>query len=156
MLSQTAEYALRAVVFIAQQPPGALTQTAPMSVTLGIPQNYLAKTLHQLARVGVLRSSRGTSGGFALGRSAAAIALQDVIAPFDGSNERAQCLLGRPECSNRNPCPAHTRWQGVASQVSTFFRSTTVADMAKGPASALWTRPFAVPAPAASAPRRRR
>ncbi len=155
MLSQTAEYALRAVVFIAQQPLGELVQVAPLSAALGIPQNYLAKTLHQLARAGVLRSTRGKSGGFSLGRSAVTIRLHDVIAPFEVIDERPHCLLGRPECSAKNPCPAHERWQGVSSQVTAFFRTTTIADMAAGPPTASWARPFAARARADVAGRRR-
>ena len=150
MLSQTAEYALRAAVFIAQQPPGELVGAAPMAATLGIPQNYLAKTLHQLARVGVLRSTRGKSGGFTLGRDPFAISLADVISPFDTMDERPQCLLGRPECSSKNPCPAHGRWQGVARQITEFFQSTSLGDVAKGPPSTAWTRPF-LPATVATA-----
>ncbi len=153
MLSQTAEYALRAVVYIAQQPAGELVRAAPLAGTLGIPQNYLAKILHQLGRVGVLRSTRGKSGGFTLGRDPADLSLFDVIAPFDSLDERPHCLLGRPECSSKNPCPAHGRWQGVAQQISAFFRSTSLEDVAKGPPSAAWTRPFLPAVRAAAATR---
>jgi Rrf2 family protein len=156
MLSQTAEYALRAVVYIAQLPAGELARTGDLARALGIPQNYLAKTLHQLARVGVLRSTRGKTGGFTLGRDPAAISLHDVIAPFDVVDERPHCLLGRPECSSRNPCPAHDRWQGVARQVNDFFRSTSLALVADGPPSAAWTRPFLKAAGTSGAGARRR
>ena len=142
MLTQTAEYALRAVVYLAQQAPGELVRAGPLAAALDIPQNYLQKILHQLARSGVLRSTRGKSGGFTLGRAADQTTLHDIIAPFDSIDERAHCLLGRPECSSKNPCPAHGRWQGVAQQINEFFGATSLADVAKGPPSAAWARAF--------------
>ncbi len=129
MLSQTAEYALRAVLAIAQhegQPVGA----ARLAETLGIPRNYLSKTLHQLARAGVLDSSRGKLGGFRLARPASRIPLLDVVGSIDALTGNRACLLGRPVCSDQHACPAHERWKDVAERTVAFFRETTVADLA--------------------------
>ena len=66
VLSQTAEYALRAVLTIAEEPGGQPVGAYRLADALGIPQNYLSKTLHQLARAGILDSTRGKLGGFRL------------------------------------------------------------------------------------------
>ena len=132
MLTQTAEYALRAVLEVAaagaDQPVGA----ARLAARLGIPQNYLSKTLHHLAKAGVLESTRGKSGGFRLARAASKISLLDVVSPFDDVTGRKTCLMGRPVCSDHNACAAHERWKKVAEQTAEFFRATTVADLAGG------------------------
>lgn len=129
MLSQTAEYALRAVLALAEagsdQPVGA----AHLAATLGIPQNYLSKTLHQLARAGVLDSTRGKAGGFRLARPAARISLLEVVSPFDDVTGRRTCLMGQPVCSDHNSCAAHERWKDVAERTAEFFRDTTIADL---------------------------
>jgi Rrf2 family protein len=129
MLSQTAEYALRTILFLGEHQDRPLVRVGELAETLGIPRNYLSKTLHQLARAGVLASSRGKLGGFRLARPAERISLAEVIAPFDGPTGARTCLLGRAVCSDQSPCAAHARWKGVSSKVSDFFRETTVAQL---------------------------
>jgi Rrf2 family protein len=129
MLSQTAEYALRAVLTIAQEPGDAPVGAGHIASALRIPQNYLSKTLHQLARARVLESTRGKLGGFRLARPPERIPLLDVITPFDDITGRRTCLLGRPVCSDHNACPAHRRWKEVTEISAAFFRETTVADL---------------------------
>jgi Rrf2 family protein len=130
MLSQTAEYALRAVLYLAEHSdPNAPVRVGKIADNLGIPQNYLSKILHQLAREGVLVSLRGKTGGFWLAAPPERLALSAVIMPFDRVEQRRRCLLGRPQCTDRSACAAHTRWKEVADRVAEFFRETTVADL---------------------------
>lgn len=129
MLSQTAEYALRAVVTIAGRPAGQPIGAYRLAADLGIPQNYLSKTLHQLATLGILESTRGKHGGYVLARAPERISLLDVVEGFDDFSDRRACLLGRATCSDHAPCPAHSRWKAVADQHAAFFRETTVADL---------------------------
>jgi Rrf2 family protein len=129
MLSQTAEYALRAVLYLAQQSEPRPVRVGEMAQALRLPQNYLSKTLHLLARAGVLASTRGKTGGFTLAMPAERLRLFAVIAPFDRLEARRRCLLGRPQCSDRTACAAHTQWKEVADTVVTFFRETSVADL---------------------------
>jgi Rrf2 family protein len=128
MLSQTAEYALRTVVFVAGQGDRPV-RIDEMASALGIPRNYLSKTVHRLARGGVLRSARGRGGGFRLARPADQLGLLDVIAPFDQVGAERRCLLGREVCSDLTPCEAHTRWKKVAAHLAAFFSQTTVGDL---------------------------
>lgn len=129
MLSQTAEYALRAVVHLAERDDGDPVSVDAIAAALSLPRNYLSKTLHTLARQGVLASTRGPRGGFRLAIPAERLTLFEVVTPFDDLEARRQCLLGRARCSDESPCPAHGRWKEVAEQVAAFFRETTVADL---------------------------
>jgi len=129
MLSQTAEYALRAVLHLAQHSGQRPVRVSEMAARLGIPHNYLSKILHRLAQGGVLVSLRGKAGGFQLAVPPERLALSTIIMPFDRVEERRRCLLGRPECSDRSACAAHTRWKEVGDTVAEFFRDTTVADL---------------------------
>lgn len=133
MLSQTAEYALRAALWLAEHPDRAPARVGELAVALRVPQNYLSKTLHQLARVGVLASSRGKGGGFRLARDAGRIVLVDIVAPFDRLGERSRCILGRPVCSDQTACPAHERWKDVTERTVAFFRETTLQDLVQTP-----------------------
>jgi Rrf2 family protein len=131
-LSQTGEYALRAVLYLAEHGADRSVQVSEMAQALGLPQNYLSKTLHQLTRAGVLASTRGKSGGFRLAVAPHRLVLQRVVAPFGDMEQRQRCLLRGTQCSDGNGCAAHARWKEVTERVSAFFRETTVADLARG------------------------
>lgn len=136
MLSQTAEYALRAVLHIAEHGTDHPVPVGDIAVALDVPRNYLSKTLHQLSRAGVVTSTFGPGGGFMLGARPEALTLDRIIAPFDTSSER-HCLLGQARCRDSAPCPAHGRWKNIAEQIHAFFATTSVADILRGDAPEL-------------------
>lgn len=146
VLSQTAEYALRAVLWLAEHGQGDTVRVDQIARALGIPSNYLSKTLHALVKSRVLASTRGPHGGFRLAVPPERLSLIRVVAPFEDLGARRRCLLGRPECSDRNPCPVHESWKQTAERVTQFFRATTVADI---------HRPEQDSAPAATSRRRK-
>ena len=132
-LPQTAEYALRAVYFIADSPGGAPVPVSDIASALHVPRNYLSKTLHQLARVGILQSTRGPLGGFQLAHPPERLVLGAIVRPFLPPEGKA-CVLGRPRCSDLTPCAAHHRWKDASERMRRFFDDTTVADLLHGKA----------------------
>jgi Rrf2 family protein len=132
VLSNTAQYALRAMIHLGQREGQGPIRVDDIAEQLDVPRNYLSKILHALVREGVVKSLRGPRGGFALARPAASVKLYDVVAPFDDIEARRVCLLGRQECSDINPCVIHEHWKATASQVATFFRETSLAEVAEG------------------------
>lgn len=141
MISQTAEYALRAVLHLAGQPAGAATSAIHVAADIDVPERYLSRVLNALAHAGVLRSTRGAHGGFRLARPAAALTLADVVAPFDAVGDPPQCLLRDQPCGTGEPCLAHEEWHGVASAVRSFFQRTTVASVLASPEHGLAVEP---------------
>ncbi len=129
MLSNTAEYALRAMIYLGEREGGERVRVEEISDALDVPRNYLSKILHALVKEGVLRSVRGPRGGFELAVPAATVSLYDVVQPFQDIEARQTCLLGRKECSDRNPCSVHHRWRDTATHVAAFFRETKLADV---------------------------
>jgi Rrf2 family protein len=127
VLPHTAEYALRATIHLAQPPRHRPVRVGDLAEATGVPRNYLAKTLHQLVREGVLRSTRGPAGGFALAEPPERLTLARIIAPFAVGGRR--CLLGRGECGTVERCAAHERWRPAAAAVEAFFGATTLADL---------------------------
>ena len=127
-ISGTSQYAIRAVVYVATHGADAPVRVGPIATALDVPQNYLSKTLHMLARAGVLRSVRGPRGGFQLAVPPERLTLERVTAPFDAVGER-HCLLGRAQCGDRYPCAAHARWVSLSDSLQAFFRNTTIADL---------------------------
>jgi Rrf2 family protein len=136
VLSQTAEYALRAVLHIAEHGAERPVAVGDIARTLRVPRNYLSKTLHQLSRAGVVASTFGPGGGFQLAIPGDALTLDMIVAPFDTAGER-HCLLGRARCRDSEPCLAHGQWKGIAEQIRQFFANTTVAALLRGDGTSL-------------------
>jgi len=130
LLSQTSEYALQATVVLARQ--SEMVEVGILANALGVPKNYLSKTMSQLVRAGVLESVRGKHGGFRLARPADQIPLLAVVEPFERFTETGRCLMGRPYCSEEDACAAHESWRAIGGKIVRFFRDTTVGDLARG------------------------
>lgn len=107
MFSQTAEYALRAAVWLAQAKDRPLT-TATIAERAQIPKDYLAKILKLMGDAGLVRSMRGINGGCVLAKPAAEISLLDVINAVDPIRRIEHCPLGLAE-HHTNLCPLHRR-----------------------------------------------
>lgn len=127
MLSQTVEYALRATLYIGRDQTRAV-RVNEVADAIDAPRNYLAKILGQLARAGILESTRGPAGGFRLGAPARDLALADVVSVFDVA-ERRRCLLGNGICGQNPSCTAHAAWAPIAKSMDGFFSHTTLADL---------------------------
>jgi Rrf2 family protein len=130
-LSSTAQQAIHAVLCIAGAADEGPVRVDEIAAVLECPRNYLSKTLHVLARTGVLRSGRGPKGGFQLALPANRLTLAQVIAPFEPVGQK-RCLLGLPTCGGANPCAAHERWSKVAGRVDEFFARTTIETVLRG------------------------
>ena len=126
VLSHSADYALRAVLYLAQRDGSGLIPANEMAEALNVPQRYLGKVLNTLAHAGTLASTRGPRGGFRLTKPADQLTLAEVIAPFDAIGEPLQCLLQHRPCSQTEPCAAHEGWQHIANEMRDFFQGMTL------------------------------
>lgn len=128
LLAQTTEYAVRAVLHIAAHQGEGSVNVRDTATALRVPQNYLSKTLHQLARAGILASARGPAGGFRLAVPADELSLDHIISTFAATSGH-RCLLGHGMCGETPDCAVHAQWAPIATQVRDFFGTTTVADL---------------------------
>ena len=136
MLTQTAEHALRACLFLAGRPEGERVSADAIAAAVGAPGNYLAKTLKLLAREGIVSSLRGPTGGFRLEVPAHHLTVADLMTPFETPDLNPMCLLGERPCSERTPCRAHHRWVRTRREARVAFERTTIADLLAGEAPA--------------------
>jgi len=89
MMSQTAEYALLAVITLADQHPNP-QPVGRVAAATNVPAGYLSKVLQKLARGRIVEARRGTRGGFVLAREPNEITALDVInavSPLKGSGD---------------------------------------------------------------------
>ena len=132
LISKTSRYALQAATFLAERyESGESVQVQEIAEAVTVPRNYLAKILHQLARQDVLLSERGPRGGFRLAKSPRKTTLAAIVEPVEPGLGDRHCLLGRPSCSDADPCTAHSSWQQLSGELARFLEETTLADLAR-------------------------
>ncbi len=127
MISPTAEYALRAVVAIAQAGGDAIV-TPNIAVTTKVPAGYLAKVLQTLRKAGLVDSKRGLGGGFTLAKPADKVSVLDVVKAVEPIKRIEQCPLDI-ETHGTNLCPLHKRLDEAYELVEQTFASVTIAEL---------------------------
>lgn len=123
MLSQTAEYALRAMVALAAT--GEARTAQEIAVDSHVPLDYLSKVLGLLSRAGLVRSQRGRGGGFQAARSSTELTVLAVVSAVDPLRRIKTCPLGLV-AHGENLCPLHRKLDDAVRSVEEAFASTTI------------------------------
>jgi Rrf2 family protein len=132
ILSNPCKYALQALVHLARRADEGPVPLREVAEEEGIPNSFLAKVMQQLARMKMLRSSKGPGGGFAFRRSPGEITVRDVIEAVDGLDAMESCVMHSEPCDESNTCPLHEGWATVQDRINLLIESTTLADLADG------------------------
>ena len=130
MISQTTEYALRAVVFLANRPDESCT-TVVIAEGTQVPTGYLAKVMHSLARAGIVHSQRGLHGGFHLQADPKDLTALDVTEVMEPVQRFGKCPLGI-EHHTPGLCPLHRVLDDIGATMEETLGKTTIADLLKG------------------------
>lgn len=131
MFSQTVEYALRAVVFLAQNPNNSCT-TEQVADATKVPQAYLAKVMQALVKAGIVRSQRGVGGGVMLARPTEELTILEVVNAVDPIKRIRTCPLDLAS-HGTNLCPLHRRVDAALAMVEEAFRNSTLAEVLNEP-----------------------
>ena len=129
MISQTSDYALRAVIVLAGEYNGNPLRAEVVADATGAPRNYMGKTLNALVKAGLLKSARGPQGGFSLAIPPESITIAQIIDCFVEQKTNPRCLLGNRPCDASNACAAHNLWTHVNKNRREPFAITTIADL---------------------------
>jgi|688.fasta_scaffold15365_10 Rrf2 family nitric oxide-sensitive transcriptional repressor len=134
MISQTAEYALRAVVFLGKNAGSAYTADQIAKATQ-VPAPYLSKVLQPLIKARLVQSQRGLGGGFSLDKKPGQITILQVINAVDPIERIEVCPLGLDEHSG-NLCPLHKRLDDAVALIEEAFGKTTIQELLETPSKA--------------------
>lgn len=146
MFTQTVEYALRAIVHLAQQAPTAST-TEEVAEATHVPRAYLAKILSGLRRAGLVKSQRGLGGGITLSRPPESLTILDVVNAVEPIERIKTCPLGLSSHGS-NLCPLHARMDMALAMVESSFANTSVADVLMEKTESVPLCPFPPTSPA--------
>ena len=131
MISQTVEYALRAVVHLASEAPDPRTTEQIAAATL-VPRAYLSKVLQSLGRAGIVHSQRGLGGGMTLTKDPQDLTILEVINAVEPIQRIKTCPLGLSTHGMRL-CPLHRRLDNALATVEAAFANTTLAEVLAEP-----------------------
>jgi Rrf2 family protein len=129
MFSKACEYAIRAVMFVAQKSKdGARVGIREIAKGIDSPEHFVAKILQDLSRKGIIQSQKGPSGGFYLDDRSLNASLADIVRTVDGDDIFTGCALGLKQCSEAKPCPLHHEFKKIRDDLSHLLQHTSVGE----------------------------
>lgn len=130
MISQTVEYALRALVFLAKNNDSSIT-TQQIAKSTEVPLSYLRKIMQLLGKAHLVESQRGKNGGFELSLAAEKITILSIINAIDPIRPMTHCPLKISKTPCKALCPLHKMLQEVALSVEHKFSMIFLGDLVK-------------------------
>jgi len=123
-ITRQADYATRAILYLARFRNGERVATSQVAKEQKIPQSFLAKIISQLSVAGLLHTSRGARGGISLARAPEQITMLEVIEAIDGPIQLNLCVEQHGACALEENCPLQPMWQDAQSDLVNRLRNT--------------------------------
>ena len=127
MFSKTCEYAIRALIFIAQKSKDR-SRISIKDISSGIdsPEYFIAKILQDLSRKGFVQSAKGPNGGFYMDDANLEQSVADIVREIDGDKLFSGCGLGLKECSEDHPCPIHNDFKHIRQEIKDMLDNSKI------------------------------
>jgi Rrf2 family protein len=130
-ITRQADYALRAMVYLAQLEPTQRAATSQIAEEQRIPPSFLAKIISQLSIAGLIHTSRGARGGVTLAREPKAISLLEVVEAIDGPIMLNECTEDSTNCPFGDDCEIRSLWCDAQDELVNRLRTTNFAQFVK-------------------------
>lgn len=128
-LSRITDYGIVLMAHIAEQGDDSLQTARDMADQTELPLPVVSKILKSLTREGLLRSHRGSKGGYSLKRPAAEITVPDLIAALDGPIHLTECASHSGACAKEASCHVREPWQRINAAVEDALSRITLGDL---------------------------
>lgn len=128
-ITRQADYALRAMLFLAELEPAKRAATSAIAQEMKIPPSFLAKIISQLAIGGLIHTSRGARGGVSLAHPPEEISLLAVVEAIDGPIAMNECTNDPSVCPFGGNCPLHVIWCTTQAELVERLRATSFAQL---------------------------
>lgn len=128
-LTRKGDYAIRGIIYLANQPPNKISLLSEIAASVDVPQTFLAKIFQQFSKTGIVKSFRGTGGGFLLSGPPETITLLQVVEAVEGPILPNRCSLKQGECDRDRFCTVYPVWLQVQKQVRDILQNITLKDL---------------------------
>ncbi len=129
-LTRKGEYAIRGIVYLAGMPLGKVCLLNDIATSVDVPPTFLAKIFQQFSKIGLVKSFRGTGGGFLLGRAAENITLLEVVEAVEGPIIPNRCVIAPTNCGGSGLCKVHPVWKQLHGEVRSLLGGVTLKELA--------------------------
>ncbi len=130
MITREADYALRALIYLAKNTEKGYCPTSEICDAMDIPYRFLRKISRSMVDSGIVKAQRGKQGGLILGVAPEKLTLLEILRVFD---QRALainlCCRGRGLCSRQDNCEAHDYFHGIQKKLEQEFAAVSIADL---------------------------
>lgn len=131
VITRATEYAIRTVIFLAQQPRNEIVLKKDICRTQEVTPAFLTKILQPLIKAGIVSSQRGVGGGFLLAREAHEITLLDILQAEEGRLKLNHCLVDPDVCHRDAYCAAHEVWHEAQMEMADVLGRYSIADLVR-------------------------
>jgi Rrf2 family protein len=128
-ITRQADYAVRAVLHLAEIKNGGRAPTSKIASEQHIPPSFLAKIISQLSVAGVVQTSRGARGGVSLARDPSEITLLEVVEAIDGPIQLNECVNDPKACPFGDRCKVHEIWCKAQADLVSKLEGTNFASL---------------------------
>jgi FeS assembly SUF system regulator len=133
-LSSLADYAIVVMSCVARATGDVRLSATDIALQTGVPLPTAQKLLGRLAGAGLLDSSRGTGGGFALARPPEEISLADIVEAVEGPIAMTACIeegVGRHDCALESSCRVRPHWGAVNGAIRGALAGVTLTSLSR-------------------------
>ncbi|MBX7137527.1 MAG: Rrf2 family transcriptional regulator [Oligoflexia bacterium] len=123
MLSNSAKYGIRALLWLSSQPCGQFVSLERIAAEAGVPHPYLAKVIKALARKKILVTKKGLNGGACIRPRRKSLHFLDVCIAMNDPIVRDVCVLSRKRCGGKSCCSFHQSWKMARQNMIEFLKA---------------------------------
>ena len=132
MLSKSAEYAIRALVYIQLQNwEGKRPGYREIAREIDSPEHFTAKILQILTKHSLINSLKGRNGGFAFDEQDGPLVLYRAIVAIDGEKTFTRCSFGFKNCDGDHKCPLHDEFSKIRNDFTRMVNQETIQALAQ-------------------------
>jgi Rrf2 family protein len=128
-LTRRADYAIRAVTFLARATDTRVIAGPRIADAMGIPSRFLPQVMADLARAGIVQATLGRSGGYRLARDPSELSVLQVIEAIEGDARRRTCVLRTGGCDPTRPCDVHSTFSEAQDALLDRLARTTIGEI---------------------------
>jgi len=131
-ISPSEEYGLRCILKLAQCYPDKLLTVDEIAQQEGLSSAYVEKLLLQLKKAGLVTSTRGATGGYAMAKDPALIPVGRVMRALDGTilNDLCERFPGEhEECVHLRGCNIRPVWVVLAHHFYKILNQISLKDL---------------------------
>jgi Rrf2 family iron-sulfur cluster assembly transcriptional regulator len=128
-ITRAGEYGVLGLMHLARRKAGQRAMIDEVSRQERIPKSFLGKIFQQLARAGLVRSVRGSHGGFALLKSPDEISVLQIIEAVEGKIVFQRCRMDKPECEHAGGCALCGLFERAQDGIKDVLTRTTLRNL---------------------------